>query len=751
MAEISDDLKEVGAVLASAVSDEPPILTADQRETLGRATIADTLDTIAVALIGDTTDVAKFNSQQIMQIADAWESDLRAVFHAYWTPERIFAIQDSASPGDLMLEAILECPYLTEDECEYFENALSKPASTSSSSNRESGPAYLSRIVVRGFRGIGPESSIIFDPEPGLTLVYGANGSGKSSFVEALDVLFTGSTPRFDTRGLEWRSAWQNAHLSDAGGGYVKASFAIPASSRSSQIDLERHWSMAGDRDIKVIHDHDERGIDSQLRKLGWSDALDVFRPILGYAELGPLFDEDPRLIDRRETPLAHHLRLRLNISPDLVNQFWPSDAQVFNSSNLSDVVSSWWYVVSGRLDDRAGRLARNSKGGAIKQLPVFKKRFLPPSQWNWEDLRAKHRRRMRMIRVLESIYSSVHTLSVHPVWNPKMAIYCEVLAQAFYDPHHERLSKLAMDLWKTIRPGSALRFDGIKLKVETLRDDKPSVPTFRISLSFSIEGAQKMERGVLSQGQLHSLALSVFLPLMMQDESPFRFVVIDDPVQVMDEHAVNGLAEALESVSDDLQVIVFTHDQRLPQAAAQLEIDHTLINVTRSEQSIVECETVSDPVSQRIDDARSEANRHAREDEMVLVHRQDVANQCRKAIEAALIRSIRRQLIQTGKLSRREVEEELDRILERPATSTRRLLALAIWGIDGGGRIGEIASYVTNNKNWGRDVHRTLSRVNDLYHARTATEAHEAYSGDLHHLIDDVEWLIRKIEENCG
>ena len=52
---------------------------------------------------------------------------------------------------------------------------------------------YLASIEVEGFRGIGPPVTLSLEPSPGLTLVVERNGSGKSSFAEALEMLITGS------------------------------------------------------------------------------------------------------------------------------------------------------------------------------------------------------------------------------------------------------------------------------------------------------------------------------------------------------------------------------------------------------------------------------------------------------------------------------------------------------------------------------------------------------------------------------
>ena len=51
--------------------------------------------------------------------------------------------------------------------------------------------AYLQSLTVTGFRGIGPPATLKVTPRPGLTLVVGRNGSGKSSSAEALEVLLT--------------------------------------------------------------------------------------------------------------------------------------------------------------------------------------------------------------------------------------------------------------------------------------------------------------------------------------------------------------------------------------------------------------------------------------------------------------------------------------------------------------------------------------------------------------------------------
>jgi hypothetical protein len=71
---------------------------------------------------------------------------------------------------------------------------------------------YVSSVTVAGFRGIGPSTTLPLKHGPGLTLVVGRNGSGKSSFAEALECLFTGTSFRWDGRPASWKSGWKNLH-----------------------------------------------------------------------------------------------------------------------------------------------------------------------------------------------------------------------------------------------------------------------------------------------------------------------------------------------------------------------------------------------------------------------------------------------------------------------------------------------------------------------------------------------------------
>ena len=167
-----------------------------------------------------------------------------------------------------------------------------------------------------------------------------------------------------------------------------------------------------------------------------------------------------------------------------------------------------------------------------------------------------------------------------------------------------------------------------------------------KVELNVTVDGQEGAALGVMSQGELHSLALSLFIPRATLPESPFRFIVIDDPVQSMDPARVDGLARVLQTAGKDRQVIVFTHDDRLPEAVRRLDIDATVIEVTRREGSVVEPRRSKDPVSRYIEDAMALAYT---DDLPAEVARRVIPGLCREALEAACMEAIRRRRIGRG------------------------------------------------------------------------------------------------------
>jgi hypothetical protein len=192
-----------------------------------------------------------------------------------------------------------------------------------------------------------------------------------------------------------------------------------------------------------------------------------------------------------------------------------------------------------------------------------------------------------------------------------------------------------------------------------------------KVVLEVSVDGMEGAALGVMSQGELNSLALSLFMPRATLPESPFRFVVIDDPVQSMDPARVDGLARMLEKAAETRQVIVFTHDERLARSCRLLGIDAKIVEVTRRPDSVVELRPGKDPVSRYCDDAWAVAHSEDLDPE---VRARIVGVFCRLAMEAACTEAVTRRRLANG-----EEYESIDALLDS-AKGLAQLMALALF-----------------------------------------------------------------------
>ncbi len=191
----------------------------------------------------------------------------------------------------------------------------------------------------------------------------------------------------------------------------------------------------------------------------------------------------------------------------------------------------------------------------------------------------------------------------------------------------NERIAPLAdkaKQVWAALRQESNVDLAAIRLE--------GSKTSRRVALRAGVDGADTDALAVMSQGELQALALAIFIPRATSDESPFRFVVLDDPIQAMDPSKIEGFLQVLVKLAADRQVIVFTHDDRLPAAIRRSSAQARIIEVTRSVNSVVTVDDSTDPATRALDDGYAIARDEAVPDD---VKKKAVAVLCREALES--------------------------------------------------------------------------------------------------------------------
>ncbi len=344
---------------------------------------------------------------------------------------------------------------------------------------------------------------------------------------------------------------------------------------------------------------------------------------------------------------------------------------------------------------------ARRSREKAYKDAQVALQRLLPGLERDLAEWLGPARQAQRGLE-------SVPALKAAEKW----------MKQTSADLRNQRFEPIAGEaqrIWELLRQQSNVELAPPELEGTGTRR--------RVKLDVTVDGVGGAALGVMSQGELHSLALSLFLPRAMLPESPFRFIVVDDPVQSMDPARVDGLARVLEEVGRKRQLVVFTHDDRLPEAVRRLGIDARILEVTRQPGSVVSVVEALDPVDRHISDAWVIARDEGLPAEVAA---RLVPGFCRGAVEAACTEVVRRR-----RLGRGENHTAVEQLLLGLTTKQRAALAL----YDDQSRAGNVYAGLNRFGRWAGDAFRAANEG-----------AHGEYAGDLPKLIRDVQDLANRI-----
>ncbi|WP_232062536.1 AAA family ATPase [Mycobacterium novum] len=182
-----------------------------------------------------------------------------------------------------------------------------------------------------------------------------------------------------------------------------------------------------------------------------------------------------------------------------------------------------------------------------------------------------------------------------------------------------------AQHIWGRMRHESNVDLGSITLEGSATRR--------RAVIDGTVDGVPAGALSVMSQGELHALALALFIPRATTAASPFRFIVLDDPIQAMDPAKISGFLDVLIELAKTRQVIVFSHDDRLPAAIRARSVPAQLLDVTREHQSVVVVKENDLPAERYVADAEAVIFDEDLDD---LIKRKAAPGLFRMAIEAA-------------------------------------------------------------------------------------------------------------------
>jgi DNA repair exonuclease SbcCD ATPase subunit len=250
----------------------------------------------------------------------------------------------------------------------------------------------------------------------------------------------------------------------------------------------------------------------------------------------------------------------------------------------------------------------------------------------------------------------------------PKLNVASEALkwlqdnAAELRNQRIEPLAEEARQIWSTLRQESNVELGAIRLAGQKT--------TRRVMLEAEVDGSETEAFGVMSQGELQALSLAIFIPRATSVDSPFRFLVLDDPIQAMDPSKIDGFLQVLTKLAEDRQVVVFTHDDRLPSAIRRSRVPARIVEVIRGANSAVTVTESSRPATRMLEDAFAIAADDAVPD---AVKNAAVPMLCREALESTAWDVFSARLLAQGN-SHSAFEETWEK-----ATSTRKRLGLAV------------------------------------------------------------------------
>lgn len=136
-----------------------------------------------------------------------------------------------------------------------------------------------------------------------------------------------------------------------------------------------------------------------------------------------------------------------------------------------------------------------------------------------------------------------------------RLAVRVEAILKSFIS---ERVHELFVDLFRRTTRNP---FFDVRISQPIVRYNKPQLQIYATS-----NGIDLSPKGAFSQGDLNAAGLALFLALASAEQPHLGVILLDDPVQNMDEAHIEEFTQILKSIKDDLgwQIVVSVHESSI-------------------------------------------------------------------------------------------------------------------------------------------------------------------------------------------
>lgn len=193
----------------------------------------------------------------------------------------------------------------------------------------------------------------------------------------------------------------------------------------------------------------------------------------------------------------------------------------------------------------------------SITELATLKSRILSCTPGMLPEME----RKIKVIGALESLLGNAGHIKLAGIFDNKV-LGLEGLQSKIEKFERDRMDEMLADLsadichyWDKLNPQEPIKFTGLAVAGPGQR---------QVRIEGESYGKDINPVSCFSEAHVNCLGISLYLCQRVGKNPQFKFFVLDDPVQSMDEQHADRLIDVLREVSSDKQLIVLTHQKAL-------------------------------------------------------------------------------------------------------------------------------------------------------------------------------------------